>query len=266
MYKKIGVLGLLVALCISLVVGPAIGVVSYTPLQFVDMIALEDLPANRSTLTVYGSIAEDASLPASIRFSLPSTFDIKMLKSFDMETGKQGDDLEYTTAASDNEIGTEYSISLTAQRTFIAGFEIEGTMYDRTTQMGDSPIASMMFIPPNDLERLVVGFVAPSVDYIGAGSDVVFLGETADGEVYGIVRENVKADEVESFAVAFALRADRDDALAAAAEAEAAAAEAARQATWGYWFTTPAGMVVVGATLALLLSIVALVVLLKRKK
>jgi hypothetical protein len=266
MHKRIGAFILLAVLSIGLLAGSAFGTVTYTPLQSVEMIALEDLEANRSTLTLYASIAEGAALPASIRFSLPSTFKVKMMKALDPETGERGEDLDFTTQASENEIGTEYSVSLISQRVFIAGFEIEGTLYDRSTQMGDSPIASMMFIPPNNLDILTMAFVAPSYDYVGAGADVQFLGEADGGEMYGIVRENVKEGEVESFAVAFAPRADRDAALAAMDEAEAAAAEAARQATWWYWFTTPAGMVVIGAALVLLIAVVALVVLLKRKK
>ena len=125
-------------------------------------------------------------------------------------------------------------------------------------EMGDNPLAMFTFVAPNDLEMLGVGFVAPSVEHVGAGRDVVFIAETDEGEVYGIIRENVPGGELQEFVIAFGSREARDAALAEAMGSEEATPTALD------WFTTPTGMVIVGSTVVLLVAVALFVVVMRR--
>jgi hypothetical protein len=130
----------------------------------------------------------------------------------------------------------------------------------------DLPIATMMFNPPNDLSSLTIGFVAPSPEHIGAGNatddgsvQVQLLAQAEDGaEIYGATLPDVKEGEMQSITVAFASRESRDSALAASEAERLAAEEAARQATFAYWISTPMGMVVGGAVVVIVLAIAAI--------
>jgi len=256
--------GILAAMVFLLLVSlSALGYAQTAPLQHMQMYIIDIADEGRSTITVNGVVSDEVALPVTVSFSLPAGFELKMLKGFDTATGEQLDDASYTVAES--EASSKYHVTLTAGRGFTAGFDVAGSVYDRGTQMGDSALASMMFVPPNDLESLVVGFVAPSEDYVGAGTDVQLLGESDDGEIYGIIRENVTGGEIQDFVVAFAKRENRDAAFAEIMEAEATAAELARQQTFGYWITSPRGVLSAGVGLALLIAIVLLVVVVRKQ-
>jgi hypothetical protein len=212
---------------------------------------------------MFGILKEDAKLPATTTFSFPATFKLQMMKEIDITTGEQIKDAQHKEK--DSEGSLDYTVTLSEGRGFVAGFELEGSIYDRS-QMGGAPLASLMFVPPSDLAQLSVGFLAPSKEFVGAGTDVELLGESAEGEVYGIVRANVKKGERQTFVVAFGSRAERDAALAAKDAESQAASEAARQSTVLGWLTTPAGLIVSVTALIIALAVVAVVVLLRQQQ
>jgi len=258
---KTRILVTLTITCIGILFLPLAAKAQESTLQSIDIIAWEDPGDDRTTFTFYGTLPDDAILPATVRFSLPSGFVVKMINEINPETLQIDSDVLYTTTKT--EMSTTYYVTVATKRTFVAGFEVEGSIYDRTTEMGDSPIASMMFTPPNDLERITMGFVAPSKDYVGAGKDVTFLGESDTGEIYGIARKNVKEGEMLEFVVAFAPRAQRDAALAEQAASEA---EAAHQETFGYWITSPIGLTIAGIGIALVSALALILWLLGKQR
>ena len=230
-----------------------------TPLGQMSVIGAEDPEKERSTVTIYGFIDPETPLPATVQFSFVSSFTLESLHELDDKSGDRGKQLEYT-ATETSEISTTYTLTLETNHSFFAGFAIGEPIFDRESQMGGSaPLASLMIMPPNDLSLLIVGFVAPSKDFVGAGTDVILLDEDDTGaEIYGMVFENVKKGEMKNVVVAFASREKRDAALEEASAEASAAAEAARQQTLLYKLTRPLALITMGAIVILAIAVFAM--------
>gem|GEM_PF-2877112 len=234
-------------------------------------IFLMEIPEeNRSTLTVYGLVdPEEVELPVTVSFGFLEMFEFKQLAEMGFETGQMLGDIEFdSTEVITADDGSEviYTLTLTEGHGFFAGFEIDSLLYDRSTEMGDMPMAYFIYLPLTDLPVLTVGFISPSPELIGAGADVELLAQLEDGELYGITRFDVSPDEPQEFTVAFASRASRDAALAAAAEAERLADDPWYQIRT--WIASPIGIATVGLSIAVLAGITMVVVLMlnQRKK
>jgi len=102
--------------------------------------------------------------------------------------------------------------------------------------------------------------VSPDFELVGAGRDIVFIGEADEGEIYGVVRQDVPGGELQEVVVAFASRESRDAQLAAAMTSEEATPTAMD------WFTTPVGMVTVGSAVVLLVAVALFIVVMRRNK
>lgn len=233
-------------------------------LQHMQIILLNLENTDKTTVTVNGVISEDIALPATVRFSLPNGFVFAEVVEFDTVTGDRLSDASYSADVSEN--STVYLVTLSEGHGFTAGFDLDGSVFEQADEMAGVYLASFMFMPSEDLESLTIGFVAPNREYIGAGTDVIFLGEADDGEVYGIIREDVKKGEMQDFVIAFTLRSNRDAALAEQAAAEAAAAELAKQQTFGYWITSPTGLITIGLSSALIISFGAFILLIRKQR
>jgi len=236
-----------------------------TPLAEMSIFLWEDVEGRRTTITIWGLVDPDTTeLPATVSFQFLEGFTFKQLNGFNIETLEHKDDIEPETKLVDGSI--EYTFTLSEDFGFFAGFEIPGGVFEVTPEMGNTPLGHFAFIPPNDLEALTVGFVSPSPELVGAGTDVYFLIELEEGELYGITRTDVSGGEVQEFTIAFGSRAARDEALAAAAEAEAAAAEAQRRADdpwyrFTSWLTSPIGLITSGGAV-IVIAVTAIVVVL----
>jgi len=239
------------------------------PFQAMWIILFEDAEEGRTTASIQGVIDPYTPLPATVHFHFAEDYELGSLEQVDFHTGDVLGDLDYTRAPSDLEdfenLAT-FTFTLTEGHVFYAGLSIPLPLFDTEMEMGDSPLVSFNFVPPNDLYGLVVGFVAPSPDHVGAGGqeDVVLVGETDEGEVYGIVREDVPGGELQEYLIAFGSREARDAALAEAAAA--AAAEGEGEAGPFAWFTTPMGMIITGASIVIIVAVVLIIVVTSRQK
>jgi hypothetical protein len=239
------------------------------PIQAMWIYLMENREEGRSTITVYGAIDPYTPLPAQVSFHFIEEFDVSMIEETSFETGEPLGEIDFSYRASDLaefENLVTYTFTLTEDHSFVAGFSIEAALFDTETEMGDAPLASFAFVPPNDLQGLVVGFVAPSPEHVGAGGreDVILLADTEDGEIYGIVREDVPGGTLQEYLIAFGSRESRDAALAEAAAAEAASAEA----TPGIsdWITSPTGLISIGSALIFLVTVALIIILLTRQQ
>ncbi|MCL2746541.1 MAG: hypothetical protein FWE48_05595 [Coriobacteriia bacterium] len=229
-----------------------------------------DAEEPRTTVTVTGAIDPYTPLPAKVMFYFGDDYELNMLEQLDFDTGESLGELEYVSGPSaldDFENLTTYTFSLTEGHVFNAGFEIPLALFDPEMAMGDSPLAAFTFVPPNDLYGLVVGIVSPSPDLVGAGGQeaAVLIGETDEGEIYGIVREDVPGGELQEYLIAFGSREARDAALAAAAETAEETTPTAMGRV-GDWFSSPAGMIIAGSALVLLIALVLVVILVARQR
>jgi len=252
---KASSLMLVFLLCLSLTLIPVSrALAKESPLTDMMIIGAESEEEARSTITIYGGVDPDTTLPTTVRFSFLTSFKLEEIAEVNTETGERLGELRYT--AEEDNMSTVYTFTLTKGRGFFAGLFIEDPIFDRSTQMGETaPLASLMISPLDDLKTLTVGFVAPSVDYVGSGTEVVYIGTDEDGkEIYGIPRTDVKAGEMQSFVVAFTSREKRDAALEEKSAEASAAAEAARQQTLAYKLTTPLSLSIIGAVFVLLLA------------
>jgi len=241
------------------------------PLQAMWIYLFEDAGADaeepRTTVTVTGGIDPYTPLPAKVMFHFADDYRLSMLEQLDFDTGEPLGELEYTSGPSSLEdFGnlTTYTFTLTEGHIFSAGFEIPLYLFDPEMRMGDSPLASFSFVPPNDLDGLVVGFVSPSPDLVGAGGQdpVQLVGETEEGEIYAVIREAVPGGELQEYLVAFGSRDARDAALAAAEGSIEETPTAMSRAT--DWLSSPTGLIIVGSALVLLIAVVLIVIVLKR--
>ena len=245
----------------------------YAAVQVMQIILWEDSEAERTTATLRGTVDPYTPLPAKVRFYFQSDYVLGDMQQVDFDTGEIIGPANYEAAPDENLDFTNltaYTVELTEGTVFSAGFSLDALLFAEDAQMGDSPLASFNFVPPNDLYGLIVGFVSPSPDRVGAGGqeDVVLIGETEEGEVYGIVRENVPGGEVQDYLVAFGSREARDAALAEAAAAAAASEEPTPTAMSraADWATSPLGLVLIGASVVLIASVAVIVVLALRKR
>jgi len=245
-----------------------------TPLQAMWIYLFEEAGADadepRTTVTVTGAIDPYTPLPATVMFHFGNDYELSMLDQMNFDTGDSLGELEYTAGPSnldDFENLTTYTFTLTEGHVFNAGFEIPLFLFDPDVAMGGSPLASFNFVPPNDLYGLVVAFVSPSPDLVGAGGQepVQLIGETEEGELYAIIREDVPGGELQEYLIAFGSREARDAALA---EAEAISVETTPTAMGNAiaWLNSPTGMIIAGSTLVLLIATVLIVVVLKRQR
>ena len=237
-----------------------------TPIEAMNILIWEDTENERTTVTVFGFIGVDAPLPAEISFYFVEDYNLNLLDQLPADTTMvtEQNALEYTAQPSgreDFENLTRYSFILTEGHVFVAGFDIGVSLFEFEEAMGGLPIASFTFVPPNDLLELGIGFVSPDFELVGAGSEVVFIGEADEGEIYGIVRRDVPEGELQEVVVAFGTRESRDAALAEAAEESQGANSAVLD-----WFSTPTGMVMTGSAAVLLLAVAAFIVLMRRNK
>ena len=231
----------------------------------------DDAEEPRTTITMTGAIDPYTPLPAKVMFYFAEDFQLNMLEQADFDTGESLGDLEYVsgpTAHEDFENLTTYTFELTEGHVFNAGLEISLPLFDTEAMpIGDSPMGSFSFVPPNDLYGLVVGFVAPSEDRVGvsAGEEsTVLLGETEEGEIYGIVRENVPGDELQEYLIAFGSREARDAALAAATAEGSIEGTPTAVDNAVAWLSSPFGMIVAGSILVLAIAGTLIVVLWRR--
>ncbi|MDR1775225.1 MAG: hypothetical protein LBS17_02010 [Actinomycetes bacterium] len=225
----------------------------------VQMISSESADQQTTSITFSGGISMHNSFPCVVTFSLPSTFKPGEMTEVDTSSGAplENGTIEYSKKTENG--STVYSLTLTKSFGFMAHFTVDGTVFDRTTQMGENPIASMMFMPDSDLNTLVIGFESPSADLIGAGTDVQLLGESEDGgEVYGIVYQNTPKGERQTAVVAFASRANRDAALAEQ-EAKNSNTDAPLYTQQGFWFT------IIGIVLAICIMVLIIVLIRRRR-
>ncbi|MCL2525433.1 MAG: hypothetical protein FWE46_00010 [Coriobacteriia bacterium] len=229
----------------------------FAPVQAMWIVLFDDAENGRTTVSLQGAIDPYTPLPAKVKFYFADDYVLESAEQVDFDSGDVIGDISHDSAPSESEDFenlTTYTLELTEGHVFNVGFSIPVQLFATEAQMGDSPLASFSFVPADDLYGLVVGFVSPSPDLVGAGGQeqVQLIGETEEGEVYGIVRENVAAGELQEYLIAFGSRADRDAALAAAAEAEAASVETTPSAF--AWFTTPTGMTITGVVLVLVIA------------
>ncbi|MCL2403526.1 MAG: hypothetical protein FWC86_04790 [Coriobacteriia bacterium] len=229
-------------------------------------INLLETEEGRTAVTLTGIIDPYTPLPIQAMFYFVEDYELGLIEELDFDTGEPLREIEYEVTPSDNEDFENlviYSFTLHEGHVFQAHFVIDLPLFDHDSEMGDAPLASFNFLPPNDLDGLVVGFTSPSPDRVGAGGqeEIILLDETEDGEIYGIVREGVPGGELQEFLIAFGSREARDEAIA---EAEAAAeAVAAANAPW---ISTPVGMVTVGSAIVLIVAAAAIFVLVARGK
>ena len=238
---------------------------AYVPIETMNILLWEDGENERTTVTVFGFVDPELELPVEVKFYFVEDYELSLLDQMPNDTTiiVEQNALEYSSSPADLddfENLTKYSFTLTEGHSFVAGFSIGLPLFEIEMEMGDSPLAMFTFVAPNDLEVLGVGFVSPSFERVGAGTDVIFIGETDEGEIYGIIREDVPGGELQEFVIAFGSREARDAALAAAAGPEEAAP------TVLDWFTTPVGMVAVGSVVVLLVAVVLFVVVMRRSK
>jgi len=244
------------------------------PLQAMWVYLLEDAGYDseypRTTATVMGIIDPYTPLPVKVMFHFGDDYELSMLEQLDFDTGESRGELEYVSGPSnlgDFENLTTYTFTLTEGHIFNAGFEIPLALFDPEMVMGDSPLASFNFVPPNDLYGLVVGIVAPNPDLVGAGGQetVQLLDETDEGEIYGIVREDVPGGELQEYLIAFGSREARDAALAAAGEDTEETTPTAMGRV-GDWLLSPAAMIIAGSALVLLIALVLAGILMARQR
>jgi hypothetical protein len=236
------------------------------PIDAMNILVWEDTENERTTATVFGFIDLDAPLPAEVSFYFVEDYELSLLDQLPADTTMviEQNALEYTVVPSnleDFENLSKYSFTLTEGHVFVAGFSIGVSLFEFEEAMGGLPIASFSFVPPNDLSELGIGFVSPDFALVGAGSDVVFIGEADEGEIYGIVRENVPGGELQEVVVAFGTRESRDAALAEAAGLSQEATPTALD-----WFSTPTGITIAIGTVALLIIAALFAVLVLRQK
>jgi len=238
---------------------------TYTPFEVINVLLWEDGENERSTATVFGFVDPELELPVDVKFYFVEDYDLNLLDQMPADTSiiVEQNALEYSAEPANLEGFenlTKYSFTLTEGHVFIAGFSIPSPLFDIEQQMGSSPLAMFTFVPPNDLAELGVGFVAPSPEFVGAGPDTVFIGEADEGEIYGIIRENVPGGELQEFVIAFGSRESRDAQLAIAMASEEATPTALD------WFTTTTGMVITGSAVVLLVAIALFIVVMRRNK
>jgi len=236
-----------------------------TPIKVMNILVWEDTENKRTTVTVFGFVDLDVSLPAEVSFYFVEDYDLNLLDQLPADTTivVEQNALEYTAEPSgreDFENLTRYSFMLTEGHVFVAGFDIGVSLFEFEEAMGGLPIATFTFVPPNDLLELGIGFVSPDFELVGAGRDIVFIGEADEGEIYGVVRQDVPGGELQEVVVAFASRESRDAQLAAAMTSEEATPTAMD------WFTTPVGMVTVGSAVVLLVAVALFIVVMRRNK
>ena len=239
---------------------------AYVPIEAVNILIWEDTENERTTVTLFGFIDPDTPLPAEVSFYFVEDYELNLLDQLpnDVTMVVEQNALEYTAEPSEREDFenlTRYSFELTEGHVFVAGFDIDVSLFEFEEAMGGLPIATFTFVPPNDLLELGIGFVSPDFELVGAGRDVVFIGESDEGEIYGVVRQDVPRGELQEVVVAFATRESRDAQLAAAAEASEEATPTAMD-----WLTTPVGMVTVGSAVVLLIAVALFIVIMRRNK
>ena len=237
---------------------------SYAPIELLNIILWEDGENERTTVTVFGFVDPELELPVEVKFYFVEDYELSLLDQLPdgVTMVVEQNALEYESAPADLDAFenlTKYSFTLTEGHSFVAGFSIDLPLFDIEMEMGDNPLAMFTFVPPNDLAELGVGFVSPSFEFVGAGRDVVFIGETDEGEIYGIIRQDVPGGELQEFVIAFGSRESRDAALAAAMGSEEAAATVLE------WVATPVGMVAVGSAVVLLVAVALFVVVMMRR-
>ena len=238
---------------------------AYTPLETMNILLWEDSENERTTATVFGFVDPELELPVEVKFYFVEGYELNLLDQMpaDVTFVVEQNALEFRSSPAELDAFenlVQYSFILTEGHSFVAGFSIDLPLFEIEMEMGNNPLALFTFVPPNDLEALGVGFVAPSIEHVGAGRDVVFIADTDEGEVYGIIRENVPGDELQEFVIAFGSRESRDAALAAAMGPEETTPTALD------WFTTPVGMVTVGSAAVLLVAVALFIVVMRRGK
>ena len=238
---------------------------AYAPVEMLNIILWEDSENERTTATVFGFVNPELELPVEVKFYFVEDYELSLLDQLPDDTTMvvEQNALEFRSSPAELDAFenlTKYSFTLTEGHSFVAGFSINLPLFDIEMEMGDNPLAMFTFVPPNDLIELGVGFVSPSFEHVGAGTDVLFIGETDEGEIYGIIRQNVPGGELQEFVIAFGSRESRDAAIAAAMGSEEATPTALD------WFTTPVGMVAVGSTVVLLVAVALFVVVMRRGK
>jgi len=239
---------------------------AYVPFEAINILLWEDTENERTTATVFGFIDPDTPLPAEVSFYFVEDYELSLLDQMPADTSLvvEQNALEYSTAPSDLEDFenlTKYSFTLTEGHGFVAGFSIGVSLFEFEDMMGGLPIGTFNFVPPNDLRELGIGFVSPNFELVGAGPDVIFIGEADEGEIYGVILQDVPGGELQEIVIAFGTRESRDAALAEAVEASKESTPTAFD-----WFTTTTGMVITGSAVVLLLAIALFVVLMRRKK
>ncbi|MCL2024298.1 MAG: hypothetical protein FWG78_00770 [Coriobacteriia bacterium] len=180
--------------------------VATTPAELSEMqyVVAENTEVGTSLMTVYGFLPDDTSLPATAHFYAPSDFLLVNVFGLTLEEDSREVVVSHTATEEDNGF-TRYDVVFTESTMFIASFVLDAKIYDTTVMGGPSaaPIAELEVLPPNDLELLTIGFVAPE-GYAGVGQGVTQLGTDYDGnEIYGIDYTNVPGDEVIVAVVAF---------------------------------------------------------------
>jgi len=238
---------------------------AYAPIEMMNILLWEDRENARTTATVFGFVDPGLELPLEVKFYFVEDYELSLLDQLPDDTTMvvEQNALEFTSSPAELEAFenlVKYSFTLTEGHSFVAGFSIDLPLFDIEMEMGNNPLAMFTFVPPNDLLELGVGFVSPGFEHVGAGTDVVFIGETDEGEIYGIIRENVPGGELQEFVIAFGSRESRDAVLAAATGSEEAAPTAMD------WFTTPVGMVAVGSAAVLLVAVALFIVVMRRGK
>ena len=195
----------LICMCVLMFVLMGIAIAAEpAPIQEMQYVIAEDTEAGTSRMSVYCLLPEDTALPAIAHFYVPSDFEFEYI--FGLSLDEDAGDVEVPFTMADEGNGfVRYDVTFNEGIFLIAGFMLDAKMYD-TTAMGNAsntPIVQLEVLPPNDLEFLTVGFVAPE-GYTGVGQEVTRLGTDEDGnEVYGIDYVDVLGGEVITAVVAF---------------------------------------------------------------
>ena len=239
---------------------------TYVPLETINILLWEDTENERTTVTVFGFIDPNTPLPAEVSFYFVEDYELSLLDQLPAGTNLvvEQNALEYSTAPSDLEDFenlTKYTFTLTEGHSFVAGFSIGVSLFEFGDMMGGLPIGTFSFVPPNDLRELGIGFVSPSLELVGAGPNVLLIGEADEGEIYGVILENVPGGELQEIVIAFGARESRDAALAEAAGISEEATPTALD-----WLTTTTGMIVVGSAAVLLVAVALFIVVMRRNK
>jgi len=233
----------IVCMCVCVVGLGLVGVsgaAEVTKLTEMQYVVAEDVEVGTSRMTVYGYLLPDSIFPATAHFYAPSDFEFVDIIGLAFENDEPREtDVSATQTIEDNGF-TRYDVVFAEESIFVATFTLDALMYDTTAMGGPSSasITELEVLPPNNLDYLTIGFVAPE-GHVGVGDNIVRLGNDGDGnEVYGVDLTDVSGGEVIITTIAFGTPPEPNDTASHDA------------ATLSQWYEEPFTWVVAALVLA----------------